>query len=187
MARRFYVTRDKFGFKYKENSIYGWSHTDNSVTDHVSLVNYLTQNGRLNKPDIVFTNEKGQPANLYTVVRHNGSILAVCNGRDKIPLVRQHFLSDDEASEWFKEHEVSETTISEADSKATDQERLNHYQDNAALTTREMFDRLCSQKMSDEGIKAYLEKQAAIDGLSAEVLFKDDSVTTYNKGYHAKK
>ena len=171
MARRFFVTRDKYGFKYRENPIYGWSHTDNTVTDHASLVNYLTQNGRLNKPDIVFTDEKGNHANLYTVTRHNGSILAVCNGRDKIPLIRQHFLSDDDACSWFKEREVSQSTISEADSK-TIQERLKHYQDNATALIKDQYEKLCSEKLSNESIKAYLEKQAEIDNLGAEIFFK---------------
>jgi hypothetical protein len=171
--RRFYVTRDKWGWKYKTNDLCGWSHTDNSVIDHASLVNYLTQNGRYDKPDIVFTDGKGKPANLYEVTRHNGSILAVANGRDKIPLVRQHFLSDDEAADWFKINECSDVVKNEADSKATAQDRLKYYQDNATELTKEMYERLCSQKMSDEGIKSFLKKQAEIEGPGAEVLFSE--------------
>jgi preprotein translocase subunit Sec63 len=108
--------------------------------------------------------------------------MAIVDGRDKMPLVRQHLLSDAEAAEWFKTHEVSELTIFEADSKATPQDRLKHYQGNATELTKEMFDRYCKEKMSDGNIKTFLQADAKAWGVGAEVIY--DSVTPFNKSYH---
>jgi hypothetical protein len=172
MARLFYVTKDKYGFRYRENQYMGWNHCPDSVQNRDSLESFLTQNGRYNGPSIVFTDDKGAPVRIYEVTKNNGSVLAIVDGKDKMPLVRQHFLSDVEAADWFKTLEVSETTINEADSKATAQDRLKHYQDNANTITQEMYEQLCSEKMSDSNIKTFLQADATARGVGAEVIFK---------------
>lgn len=171
MARLFYVTKDKYGFKYRENNIYGWNHFDNSVIDQASMIKYLTENGRYNKPAIVFTNEAGKPARIYEVTKKNGSIIAIVDGADKLPLIRQHFVSDSEAGDFFKSNEHSEKVIKEAE-KLQPQERLKYYQDNATEVTKDEYDRLVSDKLSNDSLTEYFKKQAAIDNMGAEILFK---------------
>ena len=173
MADRFFITRDKYGYKYRENTIYGWNHFDNSVIDYDSLMNYLTRGGRLNKPDIVFTNERGVPVKLYEVNRKNGNIMVTIDGKDQMQIARQSLLSDSEAADWFKQHEVSEITIEEADAKPMSSDRLKHYQDNASPSVLEMYDRFYNKKLSDEGVLSFLEKQAATYNLIGEIIFKD--------------
>jgi hypothetical protein len=170
--RKFYITKDKDGFKYSENVYMGWSRCPDRVHDRASLLKFLTSDGRYDKPAITFSDNSGRPAKLYEVTRHNGSILAVVDGKDQMPLIRQHFMSDDEAADWFKTNECSDIVKNEADSKATAKDRLKHYQENATELTRDEFKKLCSEKLNNDSIKSYLEKQAAIDGMGAEVLFK---------------
>lgn len=168
---RFYITKTKEGFQWTENPYIGWNHCPDRVQDRDSLLKFLTSEGRYDKPMIIFSDKNGKPAKLFEVTRNNGRIMATVDGADKLPLIRQHFLSDDEASAWFKSHEVSEKTINEAEAKTTAPERLAVYQRDALETTKDEFNKLCSEKLSNESIKAYLESQAKIENLGAEVLF----------------
>ena len=142
------------------------------MKDFPSMMDYFTKNGTLDKPLVTFTDKNGTPSKLYQVSRNGSSILVTIDGRDRLPLVRAHFLSDIEAGNWFAENEVSELTKSQADRQTSPADRLKYYQDNATETTREMFERLITQKMSNESVKTYLQNQAKIDGLSAEIIFK---------------
>ena len=170
--RKFYITKNKDGFKYSENIYLGWNHCPDRVQDRASLLKFLTSEGRYDTPLIVFTDKNWKPAKLYEVTKRNGAILAIIDGKDRMPLVRQHFLSDSEAGDWFKAQESSESTKREADSKATPQDRLAVYQRDALETTKDEFDKLISEKLSNDSIKNYLTAQAAVDNMSAEILFK---------------
>ena len=169
--RKFYITKNKDGFKYSENPYMGWNHCPDSVQDRASLLKFLTSEGRYDTPLIVFSDKNGKTAKLYEVTKRNGAILAIIDGKDRMPLVRQHFLSDYEAGDFFKSNEFSERVIKEAD-KLQPLERLQYYQSNASEVVKDEFDKLSSDKLSNDSIKSFLEKHAAIDSLSAQVIFK---------------
>jgi hypothetical protein len=169
--RKFYVTRNKDGFKYTENPYMGWNHCPDRVQDRASLIRFLTEDGRFDPPMIVCTDRDGNPAKLYEVKRENGHIIATIDGADKLPLIRQHFVSDAEAGDWFKSNEHSEKVIKEAD-KLSSPERLQYYQSNASEVVKDEFDKLITEKLSNDSITDYFKKQAAVDNMSAEILFK---------------
>ena len=170
--RKFYVTRNKDGFKYTENPYAsGWNHCPDRVKDRASLLKFLTEEGRYNDPIIIFSDKNGTPVKIYEVTRNNGHIMATVDGADKLPLIRQHFVSDSEAGDFFKVNEHSEKVIKEAE-KLQPQERLQYYQQNATVIVKDEFDKLISEKLSNNSITDYFKKQAAIDNMGAEILFK---------------
>jgi hypothetical protein len=169
--RKFYITKDKDGFKYSENVYMGWNRCPDRVQDRASLLKFLTSEGRYDDPLIVFSDKNGKPAKLYEVKRGNGHIVATVDGYDKLPLTRQHFLSDSEAGDFFKLNEHSERVIKQAE-KLQPAERLQYYQNNATEVVKDEFDTLLRDKLSDISIKSYLEGQAKIDNMGAEIIFK---------------
>jgi hypothetical protein len=171
----YFIKKNEFGtYQYRISKYVAWSFMPDSCTTRKAIINYLTENGRLNEPEIIFTNNSGRLAKIYDVsTLPNGTKFATMDGEKHISLYRQLFLSDAEATEFFKGHQVSDEIKEQGELKTDIQAKLSYYKDNADAVTLELYEKLIAEKFNDKTIIDYLKTCAATyEGAEAIITFQ---------------
>jgi len=131
------------------------------------MQDYLTDNGRRDPISFSFVNNGLHPANIFEVHRNGKSIEAVLNADErKIPLQSFEFVNNEETNLFFNERSSDELN-QEADRMLSAWDVVKFYRDNADDTVKEEYQKLLSDRMSDEGIRKYLKYR----NLDAEIFF----------------
>ena len=66
--RSFYIGREKYGWKYREQSIFAWSRFDDSVKDARTMQSFFMR-GNHDPVGLIFTDEGGNSAKIIEAKR----------------------------------------------------------------------------------------------------------------------
>lgn len=161
-----YVTRDKYGFKYKTEPLSDWSYLPDRVTDQKTLQNYFTDDGRRDPVQVVFTDSYGKPASIIEVTRKESKVECIVNaGEGRFQLFCFDFLDNKEAIQFFRERssdEVNAVADKLQNSIPTERfrnelETIKYYRENADQETLTSYKSLIAERMSDDAIRNRLQ------------------------------
>lgn len=173
-----YVTRDKYGFRYKTEPLSGWSYLPDRVTDIKTMQKYFTDEGRGDPVQVVFTDSKGKPTNIIEVTRKESKVECIVNaGEGTFPLYSFDFVSNQEAIKFFRERMSDEVnaiadkhqTSSPTEGFKSELETIKYYRENADPETLTSYKSLIAERMSDDAIRSRLQDY---DGGKSEIFIK---------------
>lgn len=173
-----YVTRDKYGFKYKTEPLSDWSYLPDRVTDIKTMQKYFTDEGRRDPVKMIFTDNNCKPANIIEVMRKENRAECIVNaGEGTFPLYSFDFVDNQEAIQFFRERssdEVNAVADKLQNSIPTERfkselETIKYYRENADPETLTSYKSLIAERMSDDAIRSRLQDY---DGGKSEIFIK---------------
>lgn len=165
--KNYFVSHDKFAWKWKAQPSFGWTYFSNNVSDKKSMIDYLTLQGKLDPVSISFVTNDLRPAMIFEVRRKDGKTV-VNAGEKQIPLYDFEFFDTTESFQYFQEHTTPEI-IEKADRISGKIERLQFYKKSADDETLNNYRTMVAERMTDDAIRNKFQNYEP--GLQSEILF----------------
>ncbi|MBN1118228.1 MAG: hypothetical protein JXA77_13550 [Bacteroidales bacterium] len=157
--RTFTVTKDQFGFCFKQEPGKTWQRFPNGVTTSRQMENFFTEGGRLDKPQIIFSGQKEGSSKLYQVKRNGNKVVATVDFQKKLPFEQEQFMSVREQIS-FLQARASRETDQGASTITSEKELLAHYLENAEPETRKALEKRIAESITSERIKQLCQDHA---------------------------
>lgn len=171
--RKFLVRRNnKYNyFEYKSEGGGSFQIFPDWVNSTDKIKQYFVEQKR-DTPDIIFCNQEGKPAKLYTIKtgeKFAGSMFATVDFEKKFLFEAELFVPDAEKLSFLQDH-VTKDQGQEA-SKLTDQERIKYYLSNVTDETKVQYKQFINEKMTPDVLRDLCINNAKTYGLQAEIEF----------------
>lgn len=160
-------------FRYRENPLYGWSYTPDSVKTVQDLKHFLSGGGRLDEAAIIFTDDHNKPCKYYAVTsKKAGGTRAIEDGEYSLPIPDEVFMSETEQIDFIKGI-IDRNLEVEADKIADTRQRLAYLKSKADQTILDGLKYAIEDRIEDDKITAFCNDHAAkYSGLEAKIIFK---------------
>jgi hypothetical protein len=172
------VRNSKYGCQYQIENDRGFTYFPNGVTTIPAMKHYFVNGGHMSikgsfdEPDIVFCNQAGQPAKLYTIRSGEkllGQRIATVDYDKKFIFV--DITTDADKLDFLRNHSTR-VQDQEADRLETDQEKIKFYLNNCTEETKLQFKELIDSALTSDVLKQQCEENAKGYNLPAEVIFE---------------
>ena len=165
------VAKDQFGMIYKsEFNSASWERFPDDVTTPEQIENFFTQNGKYDKPQLIFSGDKSGSKKLYQVTRKGNKITALVDFQNILSFAASDFMSFSEQIEFLQQKATTEVTR-EAEQLETDKEKFRYYLENANQDCIDELRIRINETMTDSKItelrklhaKEYFNKEAIVE------------------------
>ena len=168
--KQYFLNRDLYSWRYKEQSGQGWSYFSDNVSDLDSINNYLSDQGIRDPVSVSFVTKDMRPANVFEISRKDNSIDVVMNaGNKKFFLYEFDFIPFAELEQYF--HDRTTPDIIEQADRLQNLPKIKFYKDNADQTTLTDYKTMVRERMTDDAIRNHLTDNEP--GKVSEVYFND--------------
>ena len=153
-----FIKKTKFGFQYRIEGNTGFNYFPDDVKLTPEGMKAYFQRGGRNEPEIVFCNQAGQPAKLYTIKpgeKIAGQRIATVDNDKKF--IFNDVTTDVEKLEFLRYY-LSEDA--EAEKLESDHDKVTAYLKNADEGIKNSFKNMISDKLTPEVMKQQCEKNA---------------------------
>lgn len=151
--RHFELSRDKRGWRYRQNKFDIWRYFPDSVQEKKNFYEFLRMGG-YDQPEIVFTDESGKPSDTIELKREGVSFQAVANGERSFTVNEFEILPADDLMHFFTERMPPETAeeLTKVDGTIP---KLMFLKKSASQEVLSEYSEMVAEKMTDESIKGY--------------------------------
>ena len=172
------IRKNKFGYQYRFEGDSGFKYFADNVTTKEEMQQYFvngkhaTSGGTFNAPDIVFVNEQNTPAKTYQVIpdkRILGMRYATLDHTDKMLCFEYNDVIPPETSIHFFQGHTTSIQDAEADKMESDQAKIKYYLSVVADSTKEAYQQIYDEHLTESVIKELCDKNAKTFELPAEV------------------
>lgn len=154
-----YVTKDKWGFKYRRSQTESWTYFPDNVLSHRDMENYLTRNGRFDHVELSFTTDNDRSSKYYQIHKDkNGLPVAKVDFERALPFLETDFASIPEQIDFLSIH-ASREQDAEA-SKLSESERLAFYKKIATPETLQQLKEMIQGKITPARISELCQEHA---------------------------
>jgi pectin methylesterase-like acyl-CoA thioesterase len=170
------VKHTDFGFQYQTEGSKGFKYFADGVNTIEQVKQYFmngrhASGGQYNEPEIVFCNQEGKPAKLYTIKtgeKYAGSMFATVDYSKRFLLDSNDFVPDSEKLEFFLNHS-SMKQDQEASKIESDSDKVKFYLNNVTEETKFLYKNFLNEKMTPDVLKELCENNAKSYGLPASI------------------
>lgn len=162
-----YIRKNKFGFQFRLEGNTGFNYFPDDVKLTPEGMKAYFQRGGRNEPELIYVNQAGQPAKLYTIKpgeKLAGQRIATVDNDKKF--VFDDVTSDAEKLEFLRYHLPEDP---EAEKLESDHDKVISYLKNADEEIRSAFKNMINDKLTPEVMKELCVNNAKTYGLPAEV------------------
>lgn len=152
------VTKDAFGLCFKEHGS-NWNRFPDGITTPQQIENFFTQNGKYDKPQVIFSGDKTGNKKLYQVTRIDNKVSALVDFQKTLIFEPEQFMSVSDQIEFLQTRSNRETE-KEADQLTTDKEKHSFYLENADPEIISELRTRISERMSETRIKELCQAHA---------------------------
>jgi hypothetical protein len=165
--RNIQITKNKFGFAYKDNPVTAWKNFPDGVTDIRTMLQFFMQ-GNYNKPQLNFVDATGNPIKYYQIKRGQNFAIADFDGDKKIIFDHRQ-----DESEFLKDY-VSDEILNDSEKIIELDSRIEFFKQNVSPETLSDLETLIAKKKSDEGLADICKAHAKhYFNMDAKVEFND--------------
>ena len=164
-----FIKKTEFGFQYRIEGNAGFNYFPDDVKLTPEGMKAYFQRGGRNEPEIVFCNQAGQPAKLYTIKpgeKLAGQRIAIVDYDKKF--IFDDVTSDAEKLEFLRYHLPEDPEVEKLES---DHDKVISYLKNADEEIKNAFKNMIADKLTPEVMKDLCIKNAATYELPGEVEF----------------
>lgn len=180
--RNYYVSRDRFSWRWKEQSGLGWNNFTDNVIDQKTMQDYFTSDRRHDPVSLSFVDRDLHPAKIFELRRKGNTIDAVVNGGERKFIIYDfEFIPNAETLRFFHDRTTDDIN-QEANKLSAELERIMFYKKSADEQTLSTYRNLVAERMTDGAIRNYLQDYEP--GKVSEVYFAKDSVIPNRISYH---
>lgn len=169
--RTYEITKDTFHFCYREPGSATWNYFPDNVKNQTDMLNFFTQNGRLDTPELIFQgNKTGEKGKLYQICRTGNLIEAWVDFYKKLTFEPEQFMAVPEQIAFLQQKATTEVTR-EAEQLETEKDKLRYYLENADPDIKAELQNRINERMTETRImelcqahaKEYFEKDAIVE------------------------
>jgi hypothetical protein len=171
------VKHSKYGLLYCLDNDTKYSYFPNNITSIAEMKRFFVNGGHsdtrgtFNTPDIVFVNQAGQEAKLYTIKpgeKLAGQRIATVDLDKKY--IFDDITTDAEKLEFLRFHLPEDI---ETEKLESDKDKVTAYFQSADEGTKTAFKQMISDKLTPEVMKDLCEQNAKTYNLAAEIIFEE--------------
>ena len=181
MNQHYYLKRDQWSWRYKEQPGHAWSFFTDHETDIKSIKNYLSGQGRYDPPSVSFVTDDLRPANIFEIRRKGNYFDVIQNAGEKNFIMYDYdFIPIADIERYFHDRTTPEV-IEKAD-RLQNLPKIKFYKDSADDHTLTEYKAMVKERMSDNAIRQRLADYEP--GKVSEVYFPEDNIIPQRRGYH---
>ena len=152
--RHFELSRDKRGWKYRQNKFDIWKFFPDKIKDERGFQEYLSRGG-YDPAELTFTNEAGTPADIIELTREGGTVRAVANGQKTFTVSEYDVIDPAELVTFLQERNGHLTEkLSTIDGTMP---RLKYLKENGTPESMDEYKAMTADRMKDEHLIDYLK------------------------------
>lgn len=150
---QYYISKDSFGFRYKETPVSGWKYLPDCVRSAKDILPFLTKNGLRDRSSVEFVDNHNKRLTYFQVQRKGSYFDAVDHNERNLRIYNEDLFPIPDQLVFF------DTVQDERSAEISDNwEKLAYLKGKSDQGTLDLYNEMYELKTSDDAVKRYIEE-----------------------------